>query len=51
MSEHLDVAERLFKAIEAADIDAVREIYAPDAEIWHNTDGLVQGPRRQRSAR
>jgi len=42
MSEHLDLAERLFKAIEAADIDAVKEIYAPDAEIWHNTDGLVQ---------
>jgi ketosteroid isomerase-like protein len=44
MSEHLDVAERLFKAIEAADIDAVKEIYAPDAEIWHNTDGLTQNP-------
>ena len=42
MSEHLDVAERLFKAIEAADIDAVKEIYAPDAEIWHNTDRLTQ---------
>jgi uncharacterized protein len=44
MSEHLELAERLFKAIEAADIDAVREIYAPDAEIWHNTDNLVQSP-------
>ena len=44
MSEHLDLAERFFKAIEAADIDAVKEIYAPDAEIWHNTDGLVQSP-------
>jgi ketosteroid isomerase-like protein len=42
MSEHLDLAERFFKAIEAADIEAVREIYAPDAEIWHNTDGVVQ---------
>ena len=42
MSEHLDLAERFFKAIEAADIDAVKEIYAPDAEIWHNTDGLTQ---------
>jgi ketosteroid isomerase-like protein len=42
MSEHLDLAERLFKAIEAGDIDAVREIYAPDAEIWHNTDDGVQ---------
>jgi uncharacterized protein len=44
MSDHLELAERLFKAIEAGDIDAVEEIYAPDAEIWHNTDGLVQSP-------
>jgi ketosteroid isomerase-like protein len=44
MSEHLDLAERFFKAIEAGDIDAVTEIYAPDAEIWHNNDGVVQGP-------
>ena len=44
MSEHLDLAERLFKAIEAADIDTVKDIYAPDAEIWHNTDGLTQSP-------
>ena len=42
MSEHLELAERLFKAIEAGDIDGVREIYAPDAEIWHNTDDGVQ---------
>ena len=42
MSEHLDLAERFFKAIEAGDIDAVKETYAPDAEIWHNTDGIVQ---------
>ena len=40
----LDVADRLFAAIEAGDIDAVRGIYAPGAEIWHNTDGLVQTP-------
>ena len=44
MSDHLEVAERLFKAIEAGDVDAVKEIYAPDAEIWHNTDGVVQSP-------
>ena len=44
MSEHLDLAERFFKAIEAGDIEAVKEIYAPDAEIWHNTDGVVQAP-------
>jgi ketosteroid isomerase-like protein len=44
MSEHLDLAERLFKAIEAGDIDAVRDIYAPNAEIWHNTDDVAQSP-------
>ena len=42
------LADRFFAAIEAGDIAAVREIYSPDAEIWHNTDGLVQGPGRQR---
>ena len=44
MSDALAVADRFFAAIEAGDIAAVREIYSPDAEIWHNTDGLVQGP-------
>ena len=34
------IAERLCAAIEAGDIDAVRAIYAPDARIWHNTDGV-----------
>ena len=46
MSEHRDahteLAERFFAAIEAGDIAAVRAMYAPGAEIWHNTDGLVQ---------
>jgi ketosteroid isomerase-like protein len=42
MIEHLELAERLFKAIEAGDIDAVRAIYAPGVEIWHNTDGMTQ---------
>jgi ketosteroid isomerase-like protein len=36
------VAERLFSAIEAGDIDAVRALYAPDVAVWHNHDGLVQ---------
>ena len=44
MSDALDIADRFFAAIEAGDIATVREIYSPDAEIWHNTDGLVQGP-------
>jgi ketosteroid isomerase-like protein len=38
----LEVAERLFAAIEAGDIDAVRELYDPDVEVWHNTDGVAQ---------
>ena len=42
MSANLDLADRFFAAIEAADIDAVKDIYAPGAEIWHNTDGIVQ---------
>ena len=44
MSDALAIADRFFAAIEAGDIAAVREIYAPDAEIWHNTDGIVQSP-------
>ena len=44
MSDTLAIADRFFAAIEAGDIAAVRELYATDAEIWHNTDGLVQTP-------
>ena len=40
----LQVAERLFTAIPKGDLDAVRAIYAPDARIWHNHDGIVQDP-------
>jgi ketosteroid isomerase-like protein len=35
----LALADRLFAAVEAGDIESVRELYAPDALIWHNTDG------------
>jgi ketosteroid isomerase-like protein len=38
----LAVADRLFAAVERGDLDAVRAIYAPDAVIWHNNDGVVQ---------
>ena len=44
MSDVNELADRFFAALEAGDIAAVREVYAPDAEIWHNTDGLVQSP-------
>lgn len=40
MTNPLIVAERFFAAIAAGDHDAVRAIYAPDARVWHNTDGL-----------
>jgi ketosteroid isomerase-like protein len=42
MAEPLEVADRLFAAIEAGDIDAVRELYHPDIAVWHNTGGLAQ---------
>ena len=34
----------LFRSIESGDTAAVREIYAPDAQIWHNFDEVVQEP-------
>ena len=36
----LALAKRFFDAIEKGDIDTVGAIYAPDAVIWHNNDGL-----------
>ncbi|MFI5315020.1 MAG: nuclear transport factor 2 family protein [Myxococcota bacterium] len=41
-SESLEVAEKLFAAIPRGDLEAVRGIYAPAAEIWHNHDGVTQ---------
>jgi uncharacterized protein len=41
MSEELVV--RFFAALEAGDIAALQEIYAPDAVIWHNDD-LIEQP-------
>jgi ketosteroid isomerase-like protein len=41
ISEELVI--RFFAALEAGDIDTVREIYAPDAVVWHNDD-LVEQP-------
>lgn len=42
MADHLSVAERLFAAVTAGDIAAVRALYAPEARIWHNVDGVAQ---------
>jgi uncharacterized protein len=41
VSEELVV--RFFAALEAGDIETLREIYAPDAVIWHNDD-LIEQP-------
>jgi uncharacterized protein len=38
-----ELVRRFFAALEAGDIDTVREIYAPDAFIWHNDD-LTEQP-------
>jgi len=41
-TDPLELAAQLMSAITAGDIAAVRRIYAPDAVIWHNNDGLTQ---------
>ncbi len=42
MADYEQLADRLIKAIEAGDADAVRAIYAEDARIWHNFDNIEQ---------
>lgn len=37
MSRQDELLDRLFRAIEAEDFDAVAELYAPDVEVWHNS--------------
>jgi ketosteroid isomerase-like protein len=37
-----DTVIRFFAALEAGDIDTLREIYSPDAVIWHNDDLIEQ---------
>jgi ketosteroid isomerase-like protein len=44
VTDALEVADRLFRAIEAGRIDLVGELYAADAVIWHNHDGVEQTP-------
>jgi ketosteroid isomerase-like protein len=36
------IASELFAAIERGDLEAVRELYAPDVAIWHNVTGKTQ---------
>ncbi|WP_077145018.1 nuclear transport factor 2 family protein [Sphingopyxis sp. KK2] len=44
MAEQDDIramATRFFDAIEAGDIETMKNSFTPDAEIWHNTDELI----------
>lgn len=36
------IAAEFFAAIERGDLERVRELYAPEAEIWHNVTGKTQ---------
>ena len=47
--ETLALADRMFTAIEAGDLDAVRETYDPDIVGWANFDDRAQD--RERSLR
>lgn len=41
--EEIDqLADRLFAAIMAGDVETVRGIYADDVEVWHNFDMATQ---------
>ena len=43
MSERADkIAEQFFAAIERGDMEGVRELYAPNVEVWHNVTGRIQ---------
>ena len=36
------IASAFFAAIARADLEAVREIYSPDVQVWHNVTGRTQ---------
>lgn len=38
----MELVARFFAALEAGDIETLREIYAPDAVVWHNDDLIEQ---------
>lgn len=40
--QYLDFAERFVGAIQSGDTATVRACYAPDAKLWHNSDGIEQ---------
>lgn len=44
MTDALEIADRLFKAVENGDIDLLRdELYAPGFRIWHNFNNHDMG--------
>jgi ketosteroid isomerase-like protein len=43
-----DLAKRFFDCVEQGDVDGLVACYAPNAEIWHNTDEEIQGPEDNR---
>lgn len=40
--DYLAFAKKFVDAIQAGDTETVRACYAPDAKLWHNTDGIEQ---------
>lgn len=38
----LQTADKLFHAIEAGDVEAIRNIYTAETKIWHNNDNIAQ---------
>src|SRR5580693_6187187 len=38
----LKIADKLFRAIENGDVDAIRQIYTAETKIWHNNDNIAQ---------
>jgi ketosteroid isomerase-like protein len=42
MQDTAAIANALSDAIETGDVARLRTLYAPDVEIWHNTDGVIQ---------
>jgi ketosteroid isomerase-like protein len=43
------LAKRFFDCVEQGDIEGLVACYAPDAQIWHNTDEAIQGPQDNRA--
>lgn len=42
IAEMTALAEALFAAVAAGDVAAAHALYAPDAVVWHNFDGIEQ---------